>query len=81
MNDMDLREVKKLFAQWALEIPDTVRWREETAKKADKDGFLTNNFGRKRWFWGSSVYTESLSFLPQSTAADIIIPLHDRPHV
>jgi DNA polymerase-1 len=73
MNDMDLREVKKLFAQWALEIPDTVRWREETAKKADKDGFLTNNFGRKRWFWGSSVYTESLSFLPQSTAADIII--------
>lgn len=73
MNDMDLKDVKKLFAQWALEIPKTVLWRKETAAKADRDGVLTNNFGRKRWFWGSNVYTESLSFLPQSTAADIII--------
>lgn len=73
MNDMELKDVKKLFTQWALEIPKTVAWREDTASKADRDGFLTNNFGRKRWFWGNSVYTESLSFLPQSTAADIII--------
>jgi DNA polymerase I len=73
MNDMDLKEVKKLFEQWAIEIPETVAWREDTATRASKDGVLTNNFGRKRWFWGNSVYTESLSFLPQSTAAEIII--------
>lgn len=73
MNDMDLKTVKKLFDDWAMEIPDTVRWREDTASRADREGFLANPFGRRRDFWGSSVYTESLSFLPQSTAAEIII--------
>lgn len=33
---------------------------------------LVNPFGRKRWFYTESWYTESLSFLPQSTGADIM---------
>jgi len=56
---------------WRLANPLTVKWQETTSKIAAKDGVLTTNFGRKRWFWSTRTYTESLSFLPQSSGADI----------
>ena len=71
--DMPLAEVKELLAKWKGKcIPATVEWQERIAAQAKKDGFLRTPFGRMRWFYTSSIYTESLSFLPQSTAADII---------
>jgi uracil-DNA glycosylase family 4 len=72
MYDMDYREVNKLVAQWKILNAKTVAWQTEVAARASKEGYLTNPFGRKRWFYTDSRYTESLSFLPQSTAADII---------
>lgn len=72
MYDMDLKEVNRLMATWRSEIKLTSLWQTRTAEKAIREGVLTTPFGRKRWFWTSSAYTESLSFLPQSTAADII---------
>lgn len=73
MYDMDEREVKGLLTAWKQANPKTTAWQEETAAKAKEQGFLVNPFGRKRWFWTSSYYTESLSFLPQSTGADIVL--------
>jgi uracil-DNA glycosylase family 4 len=71
-NDLDFKEVKDLVAKLNAAMPRTTDWQERTAAKAKREGLLTTPFGRKRWFYTSSVYTESLSFLPQSTAADII---------
>ena len=72
LNDIPESEVRKLLIKWKEAIPATIAWQEATGKQAAKDGYLTTPFGRKRWFWGSSMFTESLSFLPQSAAADII---------
>ncbi len=70
--DMDFKTVRDLCAKWRVVNAKTVAWQEETAAKAKKDGVLTTPFGRKRWFYTDSSFTESLSFLPQSTAADVI---------
>jgi uracil-DNA glycosylase family 4 len=83
LNDLDFKEVKKVLDTWKNLIQDTVRWQERTASEAKRLGYLTTPFGRKRWFYTASAYTESLSFLPQSTAADIIFRamiglLHER---
>lgn len=71
--DMDLTETKDLLFKWKQEIRKTVEWQKDVAKLAEQQGYLSNPFGRKRWFYTSKLYTESLSFIPQSTAADIII--------
>jgi len=70
--DLDFQEVKVLLAQWKELNHQTVKWQAATAASAKKQGVLTNPFGRKRWFYTSSYYTESLAFLPSSTGADII---------
>lgn len=72
MYDMDIKEVNRLMLTWKSEIKETSSWQTRTANQAIETGVLTTPFGRKRWFWTSSAYTESLSFLPQSSAADII---------
>lgn len=72
MYDIELKEVYHLLDTWKSEIKLTSLWQQKTANEASRTGLLTTPFGRKRWFWTSSAYTESLSFLPQSCAADII---------
>jgi len=72
MYDMDFNETKRLLEAWKKELGKTVQWQNRLADQAKKDGFLTTPFGRKRWFYTTSYYTESLSFLPQSAAADVI---------
>lgn len=70
--DMDPKETKRLQDLWKGAIKATTLWQMKTGEKAKRDSFLTTPFERKRWFWTSSAYTEALSFLPQSTAADVI---------
>lgn len=70
--DLPFAEVKTLCDAWKKVNQKTVEWQQETAAIAKKDGFLVTPFGRKRWFYTDSAYTESLSFLPQSTGADIV---------
>lgn len=72
MYDMDLQEVKRIMFQWKQEIKQTVAWQREVGELARKKGYLVTPFGRKRWFYTSDYFTKALSFLPQSTAADII---------
>jgi uracil-DNA glycosylase family 4 len=69
--DLPLDEVRVLCDKWRQVNSKTVAWQQETAARAKKDGYLVTPFGRKRWFYTDSAYTESLSFLPQSTGADI----------
>jgi len=72
INDLDLKETKELHDKWKSAIRATITWQNSCAERAKRDSVLTTPFGRKRWFYTSSYFTESLSFLPQSTAADII---------
>lgn len=69
--DITEKEARDILLKWRQANPLTVKWQENTSKIAAKDGVLTTNFGRKRWFWSTRTYTESLSFLPQSSGADI----------
>ena len=70
--DMEPRETKRLQDIWKAAIRKTIQWQNKCGEIAKTQGYLETPFGRKRWFWTSSYYTEALSFLPQSTAADII---------
>lgn len=72
MYDMDLKEVHHLVNTWKKEIPQTILWQQRTTELAKEQGYLVTPFGRKRWFYTQNSYTESLSFLPQSCAADVI---------
>jgi DNA polymerase I-like protein with 3'-5' exonuclease and polymerase domains len=72
IHDIPLKEVHHLLDTWKSEIKLTSLWQQKTAELAGREGVLTTPFSRKRWFWTSSAYTESLAFLPQSCAADII---------
>jgi uracil-DNA glycosylase family 4 len=81
--DMDYKVVKDLVYKWKVINAKTAQWQTETAERAKADGFLTTPFGRKRYFYTTAYYTESLSFLPQSSAADVIFKAmislyHDR---
>jgi DNA polymerase-1 len=70
--DLPFAEVKELTDRWRQVNQKTVAWQQATAARAKADGFLVTPFGRKRWFYTDSAYTESLSFLPQSAGADIV---------
>jgi uracil-DNA glycosylase family 4 len=72
MHDMDLQQVKDLMVAWKKEIAFTVDWQRRVTTLARKQGWLVTPFNRKRWFYDDQYYTKALSFLPQSTAADVI---------
>jgi len=69
--DIAEKEARDILYKWKLAHPLTVAWQERTAKEAEINGYLTTVFGRKRWFWTTSLYTEALSFKPQSSGADL----------
>ena len=70
--DLPEKDVRDWLFKWRVANRPTVEWMDQVSKKAEHEGVLTNAFGRKRWFWTQKLYGESLSFLPQSTLADIM---------
>src|ERR1035437_5278417 len=69
--DLLEKDVREWLLKWRLKNRPTVDWMEKVTKEAEHTGILTSVFGRKRWFWTQRLYGESLSFLPQSSLADI----------
>jgi len=69
--DIPEKEARELLLQWRRINAKSAEWQEVTGNKSVKEGFLRNAFGRMRWFWSQSAYTEGIRFLPQSTGADI----------
>jgi len=65
------KEARELILKWRQINHKSAKWQEEIGNQAQNKGILTNAFGRKRWFWSHSAYTEGIRFLPQSTGADI----------
>jgi DNA polymerase I-like protein with 3'-5' exonuclease and polymerase domains len=69
--DIPEKESRALLLKWREINHKSAEWQERVGNDAVKHGVLTNNFGRKRWLWSQSAYTEGIRFLPQSTGADI----------
>jgi uracil-DNA glycosylase family 4 len=70
--DLPEKDVRDWLYKWRVANRPTVDWMEKVSGEAEHNGVLTNAFSRKRWFWTQRLYGESLSFLPQSTLADIM---------
>jgi uracil-DNA glycosylase family 4 len=73
MYDLVEREVKQQQAKLLAKLDRTIKWQDSVAEQAKSDGYLTNAFGRKRWFNTPNYFTESASFHAQSCGADIIL--------
>lgn len=65
------KDCKSLLLMWKELNAPSARWQEKTGNEAIAKGILTTAFGRKRWFWNHSAYTEGIRFMLQSSGADI----------
>jgi len=65
------KDCKDLLTMWKKLNWASAQWQERTGNQAMKDGVLTTAFGRKRWFWSQTAYTEGIRFMLQSSGADI----------
>jgi uracil-DNA glycosylase family 4 len=70
--DVDFAETKDFQATWKREIADTIAWQQRVANAGARTGWTVNPFSRKLWVWETNAATRIVSFLPQSTAADVI---------
>jgi uracil-DNA glycosylase family 4 len=66
-------DVAEMIEEWKRMNPRTARWQQETIELAQKQGYLENPFGRRRWFQGRDFATKALAFLPASTLADVVL--------
>jgi uracil-DNA glycosylase family 4 len=66
-------DVREMIEIWKRENRRTAQWQQETIETAERQGFLENSFGRKRWFQGKNFATKALAFLPASTLADMVL--------
>ena len=65
------KDCRDCLAMWRQLNRRSVEWQERIGNQAIRDGVLTTAFGRKRWFWTQSAYTEGIRFMTQSSGADI----------
>jgi len=66
-------DVKEFIEIWKSMNPRTAEWQFETIEIAQRQGYLCNPFGRKRWFSSRDLATKALAFLPASTLADMVL--------
>jgi uracil-DNA glycosylase family 4 len=66
-------DVKEFIEIWRTMNPRTATWQGEVIQTVERQGWLRNAFGRKRWFSSRSFATEGLAFLPASTLADMVL--------
>lgn len=70
--DLPFNTVKDFQAKWKVEIADTIAWQRRTGDTASRIGYVRNAFKRMLWLWETNSATRAVSFMPQSSAADII---------
>lgn len=65
-------EARRLLEVLRFARPGLTAWRDQQLQVVAQTSMLRNPFGRIRWFPGPA-FGDALNFIPQSTAADIII--------
>lgn len=71
--DFSIADIKEFIATWKKMNSRTADWQQEVIATAQRQSFLENPFGRRRWFQGRDFATKALAFLPASTLADVVI--------
>lgn len=66
-------DVKGMIVEWRKMNAGTAKWQDEVTILAQRQGYLVNVFGRKRWFSSRDFATKALAFLPASTLADCVL--------
>jgi uracil-DNA glycosylase len=66
-------DIREMMNKWKTENRRTAEWQQETIHLAERQGYLENPFGRRRWFQGRDFATKALAFLPASTLADMVL--------
>ena len=70
---MTVAAAEHFIEEYTRQFPNIWKWRQECVALAKKQGFLTNPFGRRRYFFGPNTAPKVYNYLPQSTAADILL--------
>jgi DNA polymerase-1 len=73
-NEIPEDDAKKIVAGYHRSYPGLELWYDRIKTELSKDRILTNCFGRSRRFlneWSDDLIRDAVSFIPQSTVADI----------
>lgn len=68
-----IADIREMISIWKKENARTAAWQQETIHLAQRQSYLDNPFGRRRWFQGRDFATKALAFLPASTLADMVL--------
>jgi DNA polymerase-1 len=68
-----IAEAQAFIREFAKRFPRLWEWRREQVKSAERQRYLANAFGRRRYFYGRNFTTRAYNFIPQSTALDILV--------
>lgn len=68
-----ISDIREMMNIWKRENARTALWQQETIHLAERQSYLENPFGRRRWFHGRDFATKALAFLPASTLADMVL--------
>lgn len=68
-----ITDIREMMNIWKTENKRTAAWQQETVHLAERQSYLENPFGRRRWFHGRDFATKALAFLPASTLADMVL--------
>jgi uracil-DNA glycosylase len=68
-----IADIREMMNIWKTENKRTAEWQQETIHLAERQSYLENPFGRRRWFSGRDFATKALAFLPASTLADMVL--------
>jgi len=70
---MTIAAAEHFIEEYSHQFPKIWSWRQECLDLAKKQGFLANPFGRRRYFFGPNTAPKVYNYLPQSTAADVLL--------
>lgn len=65
-------EAQRFIDNYFGRFPKLKLWRQDLMRDADKNGYLVNPYGRRRYFFGQHIATKVYNFIPSGTAADIL---------
>lgn len=77
---ISVAEAERFIEEYFSQFPRIKLWRQEIAEKGRRDGYLVNPFGHRRYFFGENVIPKMYNYIPQSTAAYIVIESMLRLH-
>jgi len=70
---MSLAEAERFINEYFVQFPRIRLWRQSVASEGQRNGYLVNPYGHRRYFFGPNTVPKMYNYLPQSTAAYVIM--------